>query len=67
MTKIQVLDSNGKKVKEIEGKIFDGKIREDIVKSISRLALIDHYEHEISSNPSHRLPQVIERCQRSSV
>ena len=34
MTKIQVLDSNGKKVKEIEGKIFDGKIREDIVAKI---------------------------------
>jgi len=32
--KIQILDINGKKAKEIESKIFEGKIRKDITKKI---------------------------------
>jgi large subunit ribosomal protein L4e len=38
--KIQVLDIEGKKKKEIESEIFDGKIREDIVQKVVEAAKI---------------------------
>lgn len=37
MTKIKVLDTNGNKIKEIETKIFDSDIREDIVQKIAEI------------------------------